>query len=159
MSPDKGVPKAGASNTDEPKSPDNKVPGANMGPTWGQHDPGGPMWATWTVLHCILRIIPFNKEHGRNNENRNEVELASNWIENNPTVCSVRALNRRVWYIWPWKHFMGGDKRHWNILWHSRCNCWGQVNNTFSPTTTGCHFADEIFKFFLVWEGFILVLS
>ena len=23
-------------------SPDNKVHGANMGPIWGRHDPGGP---------------------------------------------------------------------------------------------------------------------
>ena len=23
-------------------SPDSKIPGANMGPIWGQQDPGGP---------------------------------------------------------------------------------------------------------------------
>ena len=35
-------------------SPDNKVHGANMGPIWGQHDPGGPQvgpmnFAIWVV--------------------------------------------------------------------------------------------------------------
>ena len=35
--------------------PDTKVPGANMGPVWGQHGPGGPHvgpmnFAIWDVL-------------------------------------------------------------------------------------------------------------
>ena len=30
--------------------PDNKVYGANMGPTRGRQDPGGPMLAPWTLL-------------------------------------------------------------------------------------------------------------
>ena len=38
--------------------PDNKVYGANMGPTWGQQDPGGPHvgpmnLAFWVNIHCI----------------------------------------------------------------------------------------------------------
>ena len=30
--------------------PDSKVHGANMGPTWGRQNPGGPMLAPWTLL-------------------------------------------------------------------------------------------------------------
>ena len=33
---------------------DSKVRGANVGPTWGRQNPGGPMLATWTVLSGIL---------------------------------------------------------------------------------------------------------
>ena len=31
-------------------SPDSKIHGANVGPTWGRQDPGGPMLATCTLL-------------------------------------------------------------------------------------------------------------
>ena len=34
--------------------PDNKVHGANMGPTWGRQVPGGPMLAPWTLLFGLL---------------------------------------------------------------------------------------------------------
>ena len=32
------------------RSPDSKVPGANMGPIWGRQDPGGRMLAPWNLL-------------------------------------------------------------------------------------------------------------
>ena len=32
------------------KTPDSKVDGANMGPTWGRQDPGGPMLAPSTLV-------------------------------------------------------------------------------------------------------------
>ena len=31
-------------------TPDSKVHGVNMGPTWGRQDPGGPMLVTLTLL-------------------------------------------------------------------------------------------------------------
>ena len=34
--------------------PDSKVHGANMGPIWGQQDPGGPHVAPWTLLSGIV---------------------------------------------------------------------------------------------------------
>ena len=47
----------------------SKVHGANMGPIWGQQDPGGPMLAAWTllsgmywrwvVLLCFVMYIQF----------------------------------------------------------------------------------------------------
>ena len=40
--------------------PDKKFHGANMGPTWGRQDPGGPMLAPWTLLSGIydLSVTP-----------------------------------------------------------------------------------------------------
>ena len=40
-------------------SPDNKVHGANMGPIWGQQDPGGPHvgpmnLAIWEVMELMI---------------------------------------------------------------------------------------------------------
>ena len=50
-------------NCVEGKYPDSKVFGANMGPIWGQQDPGGPhvgpmyfpIWVDmyWLTLSCI----------------------------------------------------------------------------------------------------------
>ena len=42
--------------------PDSKVHGANMGPTWGRQDPGGPHvghmnLAIWVCYHCRLSNI------------------------------------------------------------------------------------------------------
>ena len=34
----------------EENNPDSKVYGANMGPTWGRQDPGGPILAPWILL-------------------------------------------------------------------------------------------------------------
>ena len=31
-------------------NPDRKIHGADVGPTWGRQDPGGPMLAPWTLL-------------------------------------------------------------------------------------------------------------
>ena len=40
--------------------PDSKVHGANMGPIWGQHDPGGPMSAPWTLLSGYICTTSFH---------------------------------------------------------------------------------------------------
>ena len=45
--------------------PDSKVHGANMGPTWGQQDPGGPHvghvnLAIWDILIHKLQLIFIN---------------------------------------------------------------------------------------------------
>ena len=51
-------------------SPDNKVPGANMGPIWGRQDPGGPHvgpmnFAVWVnILHVLY--IYLNLKHTLN---------------------------------------------------------------------------------------------
>ena len=47
--------------------PDNKVYGANTGPTWGRQDPGGPQvgpmnltvweYKKWQISHCEKRIF------------------------------------------------------------------------------------------------------
>ena len=42
--------------TDGQNYPDNKVHGANMGPTWGRQDPGGPRvgpmnFAIWVGMY------------------------------------------------------------------------------------------------------------
>ena len=42
---------------------DSKVHGANMGPIWGRQDPGGPMWATWT-LFSGRSSLAFTKRRG-----------------------------------------------------------------------------------------------
>ena len=44
------------------KIPDSKVYGANMWPSWGRQDPGGPhvgpmnlaIWDSWAVLTCVI---------------------------------------------------------------------------------------------------------
>ena len=44
-------------------NPDNKVHGANMGPTWVLSAPDGPMLAPWILLsgRSTTRIINYNK--------------------------------------------------------------------------------------------------
>ena len=37
-------------NATSENTPDNKVPGANMGPIWGRQDPGGPHVGPRTLL-------------------------------------------------------------------------------------------------------------
>ena len=40
--------------------PDSKVHGSHMGPIWGRQDPGGPIWAPWTLLPgfvCFLATL------------------------------------------------------------------------------------------------------
>ena len=54
-------------------TPDSKVHGANMGPTWGRQDPGGPHvgpmnFAIWDTLHSWLNwwttpnFVPCEKD-------------------------------------------------------------------------------------------------
>ena len=46
-------------------TPDSKVHGANMGPIWGQQEPGGPhvgpmnfaIWDSWLAIGCLLRLL------------------------------------------------------------------------------------------------------
>ena len=45
-------------------NPDSKVHGANMGPTWGQQDPGGPHvgpmnFAIWELLYMYTGKMVF----------------------------------------------------------------------------------------------------
>ena len=42
-------------------SPDGKVHGAYMGPTWGRQDPGGPMLAPWSLLSG--RVLTQNSRY------------------------------------------------------------------------------------------------
>ena len=64
--------------------PGSKVHGANMGPTWGRQDSGGPMLAPWTLLSGIplineldqnsaafARLLLHNSWHLRLNSNSN----------------------------------------------------------------------------------------
>ena len=49
--------------------PDSKVHGANMGPIWGQQDPGGPhvgpmnfaIWDTVDIIYLWKRVIGLEK--------------------------------------------------------------------------------------------------
>ena len=44
-------------------APDSKVRGANVGPTWGRQDPGGPHvghmnFAIWDTVECSFQYSP-----------------------------------------------------------------------------------------------------
>ena len=49
----------GSQNIISQNIPDSKVYGANMGPTWGRQDPGGPHVGPWTLLYGIRLVFFF----------------------------------------------------------------------------------------------------
>ena len=70
--------------------PDSKVPGANMGPIWGQQDPGGPhvgpvniaIWVYWQALKYFT--LEFHTQYPSNIQ----------WRE---IICQIMETNCDLW--------------------------------------------------------------
>ena len=76
--------------------PDSKVHGANMGPTWGRQDPGGPC-----VGHVNLAI---DDEHA---------------FQNTGPLCGESNGNRKMVNFGVSGHYLENAWKEWPQIWHA----------------------------------------
>ena len=110
---------------DKESSPDSKIHRANMGPIWGQQDPGGPHvgpmnFAIWVNMNAYAHV----KARSLEKENTSVLTNIKHYLrgENKSNKNKVWLYHEIFWYIQILMH--KDNQYHWIVRWFCEWRYW-----------------------------------